>query len=606
MTRNVSEPPGRQVVTNRAVPVTVSGMTTAPVESELHSPAPDPACVENQHRRPTIFGLDTVGLIGALFFFAWSLSPSLIPRTWLYQGLVSGVSAITGYGVALLLAWPVRRWVVSRVPAWLARGRAALTLRIVVAALTTVTVIGSVLVAASQQRDIENLMGMDNTASVPYLRTGAFAVAIFLVVLVIARGLRRLARAFAGMLHRRLRVPQAMAHVVAPVVVIAIAAVFVDQVLLAGGSGAARLVFSAQNNSTEDGVSQPTEPERSGSAVSAASWETLGMQGRSFVDGGLRAEDLTTLNGAPAKEPIRVYAGLESAAGIGAQVQLVLDELDRTRAWDRRILVVSATTGTGWINPVAADSIEMIYNGDSAIAAVQYSYLPSWLSFLFDGTAAATAGSALIRGVHERWSQLPADHRPQLVVYGESLGSQSAESAFGGIEDLRSSVDGALLVGPPNTNPIWSELVSGRDAGSPEVLPVADGGAAVRFAATIGDAVSDAESGTTWRTPRVLYLQHASDPVVWWSPDLLFSRPDWLAEPAGPGRVPSMRWYPVVTFWQLAADIMRGTSPPVGFGHNYENLIPYGWAAVIPPHGWTNTDTERIATAVAQMHTAAN
>ena len=37
-----------------------------------------------------------------------------------------------------------------------------------------------------------------------------------------------------------------------------------------------------------------------------------------------------------------------------------------------------------------------------------------------------------------------------------------------------------------------------------------------------------------WNEPRLLYLQHASDPVVWWYWSILWSRPDWLAEPRGP------------------------------------------------------------------------
>ncbi len=102
----------------------------------------------------------------------------------------------------------------------------------------------------------------------------------------------------------------------------------------------------------------------------------------------MTAEQLTELNRTPALEPIRVYAGLEADGTTDEQVQLILDELDRTKAWEREILVVAGTTGTGWVNPFAADSIEMIYNGNSAIAAIQYSFLPSWISFLVDGSAA--------------------------------------------------------------------------------------------------------------------------------------------------------------------------------------------------------------------------
>lgn len=34
------------------------------------------------------------GLAGALVLFCLSFTPSLVPRTWLFQGLVGGVSAI--------------------------------------------------------------------------------------------------------------------------------------------------------------------------------------------------------------------------------------------------------------------------------------------------------------------------------------------------------------------------------------------------------------------------------------------------------------------------------------------------------------------------------
>ena len=72
-----------------------------------------------------------------------------------------------------------------------------------------------------------------------------------------------------------------------------------------------------------------------------------------------------------------------------------------------------------------------------------------------------------------------------------------------------------------------------------------------------------------WEGTRVLFLQHPSDPIVWWSPDLLFTRPDWLKEPPGRDRTASMRWYPIVTFWQVAADMTNAAAVPGGHGHNY-------------------------------------
>jgi len=563
----------------------------------LHSA--DGATAEPQNPpRVTVLGLDFAGLVVALLFFAWSLSPSLIPREWYYQGSVSGVTSIIGYGIGVLLAFPARRWIAPRLTWWHRRHTVRVVAQIAVAIVTVTTVAGSLFAAADWQNEVRALMGIEQTTGFAYLRTGLVSVAVFVAVLFLARGVRRLGRGLAEFLASRLRVPVAAAGILAPAILAVAAVVFVDQVLLASSSTAARVVFADDNNSTDPGVSRPQEPERSGSPASASSWEGLGRQGRTFVDGGMRAGELTALNDAPALEPIRVYAGLDADGTTGEQVQLILDELDRTEAWDREILVVAGTTGTGWVNPAAADSIEMIYNGNSAIASIQYSFLPSWISFLVDGSAAQAAGDELISGVHERWSQLPEGQRPKLVVYGESLGSQSAEAAFDDLSELRRDVDGALFVGPPNSNLLWRTIIDDRDAGSPEVLPVHEGGRGVRFATDVHTL--GAQQGP-WDAPRILYLQHASDPVVWWGPRLLIERPAWLSEPPGQDRSPSMRWYPIVTFWQVAADIMVGTLPPVGHGHNYEDLIPYGWAAVTAPAEWTLADTQRVAEAVARM-----
>ncbi len=571
----------------------------APVSTQVDQDERTPRQGNPSRRHLSVFGLDFVGLVVALFFFAWSLSPSLIPREWYYQGLISGVTGIVAYGIGVLVAFPARRWIAPRLTWWQRRHTARRIAEVVVAVVAVGTLTTSLLAAASWQNEIRALMGIETTTGFAYLRTGLVSVAIFAAVLYIARGVRWVGRRFAEFLAIRLRVPVAAAGILAPVILVLAVVVFVDQVLLASSSMAARVVFADDNNSTDPGVEQPQVPERSGSPASPSSWESLGRQGRTFAAGGMTAEQLTELNGTPALEPIRVYAGLEADDTTDQQVQLILDELDRTKAWEREILVVAGTTGTGWVNPFAADSIEMIYNGNSAIAAIQYSFLPSWISFLVDGAAAKAAGDALINGVHERWSQLPEDQRPKLIVYGESLGSQSAEAAFDDLADMRSKIDGALFVGPPNSNQLWRSIVDHRDPGSPEVLPVYEDGVAVRFASDL-QTLEDQQG--PWNDPRVLYLQHASDPVVWWGPGLLFERPDWLAEPPGSDRAPSMRWYPIVTFAQVAADIMVGTSPPVGHGHNYEDLIPYGWAAVTSPDGWTFADTQRIAEAVERLH----
>ena len=44
--------------------------------------------------------------------------------------------------------------------------------------------------------------------------------------------------------------------------------------------------------------------------------------------------------------------------------------------------MITTTTGTGFLDPNGVDPVDYIFNGDDAIAGVQYSYLPSWISLL--------------------------------------------------------------------------------------------------------------------------------------------------------------------------------------------------------------------------------
>ena len=108
-----------------------------------------------------------------------------------------------------------------------------------------------------------------------------------------------------------------------------------------------------------------------------------------------------------------------------------------------------------------------------------------------------------------------------------------------------------------------------------------------------------ASGATAWNNPRMVYLQHASDPIVWWSPRLIVSRPEWLAEPRGRDVSPSIRWIPFVTFWQVTADMAFSTEVPAGHGHNYGPSAVPAWADIIPPQGWTPGRTAELTPIIA-------
>ena len=76
--------------------------------------------------------------------------------------------------------------------------------------------------------------------------------------------------------------------------------------------------------------------------------------------------------GEDARDPIRVYVGLASADAEDARVDLAMQELERTGAFDRAWLLIDAPTGTGYVNYAAVSTIEMLARGDCATVAMQY------------------------------------------------------------------------------------------------------------------------------------------------------------------------------------------------------------------------------------------
>lgn len=543
--------------------------------------------------------LDIVGVLFAALFFCLSLTPSLLPRDWLTAGIIGAVNAAIGYGIGVLIGAIGRRLVLSRRSWWPPRRDVR---RVLQAAAIVVAISASVLTvlqAAAWQRDVAAVMGIDGPATAGYLRTLVVALPIAAMLIAAARVVKDAIKLLARGMIRRWNLNDEIAMFVGTAIVAVLIITLVNGVLVRGFLAGASAVFQPRNTATRPGVEQPLRSEKSGSPSSFAPWDTLGFQGRNFTGTGPSAEELTTLSNRPAKEPIRIYVGLQSAGTIEERVAVLLSELQRTRAYERSLLVMIPTTGTGWVDPVAARSIESMYNGDTVLVAMQYSYLPSWISFLADQQNSIQAARAMVDAVHRRWLHWPPAQHPALALYGESLGSLAGQGAFEFLPDIaEKNVTSVLWVGPPNASGLWKALTVRRDPGTPEVQPRYDNGRTVRFAQASGPEEIAAVAVPAWDRPRVLFMQHASDPVVWWSTDLLFRRPDWLSEPPGFDRSPSMRWYPIITFWQVSADmagnITNSTGTPTGHGHNYGDSQLDGWVAVAAPEGWTVVDTDRI------------
>jgi uncharacterized membrane protein len=439
------------------------------------------------------------------------------------------------------------------------------------------------------QDEVRDLNGVPRLEFWDYPWCAFLSIVVLFIFVEIGQLIGRLVRFLVRQLNRV--APPRISAIVVVVLLLALSIALLNGIVVRFGMSALNSTFSAANDETDPQFAAPTSPLRSGGPDSAVTWESLGHQGRVFVSAGPTVDELAEFNGQPAIEPIRAYAGLHSADGIKATAALAAQELQRKGGLDREVVAVATTTGTGWINEAEASALEYMFNGDTAIVSMQYSFLPSWLSFLVDNENARQAGQALFEAVDALIREMPEAQRPQLVVFGESLGSFGGEAPFLALNNLIARTNGALFSGPTFNNTIWTQLTHDRDAGSPEWLPIFDKGENVRFAARSDnlDRPND-----PWGHPRVVYLQHASDPIAWWNTDLLFAEPDWLKEPRGYDVSGRMQWIPIVTFLQVSADMAVAVDVPDGHGHVYVKDVANAWAAILEPPGWTPEKTEKL------------
>lgn len=524
------------------------------------------------------------GCWGALLLACLSFTPSLLPRGGILQGLIAGISAAIGYGLGVIAAYVWRAFADRE-----ARSASRRTWQVLI--VSAIVLYGLAFgLGQYWQHEIRRLMGVDDYDALATVACPFVTALVFLLLLYAGRGLRRLYRSLARLLDRWVG-PDA-ARVVGWLVVAALAWSVVSGVLLSGFVSTANQAFSLRDTETPEGVHQPTSALRSGGPGSLVPWDSLGRQGRAFTGSGPTAREIGAFTHRPAQEPVRAYAGLETADDAESRAERAVADLERAGGFQRANLLVMTTTGSGWVDPAAVDSFEYLGDGDAATVAMQYSYLPSWLSYLVDQSKAREAGRELFDAVYDVWSKLPQDKRPRLFVAGESLGSFGGETAFSGEYDLRNRTAGTLFAGPPNFNTLFREFSDHRENGSPEIEPVYKDGRTVRF--TEDPTAGIAPTNAPWEGTRVLYLMHPSDPIVWWSPDLALSEPDWIGQKPGPDVLESMVWIPFVTFWQVTADLPFSTGVPDGHGHTYKAAYVDGWNAVMRPTGFTPQDLDRL------------
>jgi uncharacterized membrane protein len=532
--------------------------------------------------------ISVIGISLGLLLFSASLTPSLIPRSAVLQASLGGVVMAAGYFLSVVL---LGFWRFLELPVFKGGLR-----RIVVGGFFSACFL-IFAVALIQLRDSQNelrsLMTMMPINGSHELIVVGIAISLFLVLLLLGRLIvittRFLRNRMPGQLPPRAAVALSLA------LVATLSWNLGNGVIARGLLSFADQTLREIDSRIDPELPTPKDSLRSGSARSLIAWETLGAQGRRFIAGGRSAEEISEISGGvTSKQPVRIYAGLNSAEDIDARADLVLQEMKRVGAFERSVLVVVTPTGTGWIDSAAVDPLEVMHNGDTAIVGMQYSYLMSPLALLVEPDLVPESAAMLISRVYNYWHELPADARPRLYLHGLSLGSYGSEKALSPLNMIDDPINGTLWSGPTFGNPIWRDLTWNRNPDSPVWLPRVGDSRTARFT-TQKNALDI--PGSSWSRMRLVFLQYASDPITFFELSSAFRPSAWMLSERAPDVLEDFRWYPLITMLQLAVDMLVSADVPEGFGHVFaaEHYID-AWIALTDPEDWSAEDTERLKT----------
>lgn len=342
--------------------------------------------------------------------------------------------------------------------------------------------------------------------------------------------------------------------------------------LVAGYEYAVRRVENG-GSSIEPAYNTPPEIATvSGSPDSLVSFESLSREGRRFVNMVLTRDEIAAVMGEPARtDPIRVFVGLDAAEQVEDRVDLMIDELIRVGAFDRKVLMFASPTGSGYINYVAAEALEYLTLGDCAIATMQYSMLPSSMSLTRTGLA-IEQNRSVMHAVTGYLRGMDPAKRPRFVLFGESLGAQTMQDVWRHrtMEALnRDFVHSALFLGTPSATDFAKSWRLDPERVDPDgAIAEVD-----NFDEIL--ALDDAERERI----RIVLLTHHDDPIPKFGTNLILRQPTWLGPvETRPDGVPkSSTWRPGNTFVLTGLDMVNAMDVQPGAfgrrGHDYREDI---------------------------------
>lgn len=517
------------------------------------------------------------GVVLAALFFTAALTPSLIPRDPVLQGVVCGVVAAVGYEIAGFGHW-----------LWLYLGLRRPPLRWQRALRWTGLATGAAIIAIGLWRAPEWQNLTRSAAGLPLLdetyplTIAGVAAAVFLGLWILARLFLFACRRIFWLLDTAL--PPRVGRVIGVGLALWLFWALVDGVLVRRALEAADASFEAADVLIEPDVPRPDDPMKAGSDASLVAWEEMGRWGRSFVSRAPAGEEIAEFTGSPAMDPLRVYVGRAAADTPRARARIALEELIRAGGFERSALVVMVPVGTGWMDPGGHDTLEFMLGGDVATVAVQYSYLTSALSLLVHPEYGVEQARVLFDVVYDHWSALPEDDRPKLYLHGLSQGAYNSERTLPLLDILADPIDGALWAGSPFFSPVWAHVRDNRNEGSAAWRPEFGNGSLVRTHNQNGAAGT---GYSPWGPIRLVFLNYGSDPIVNFTFDSAVNRPGWLQEPRAPDVPEGLRWFPIVTMVNVAVDMAISLKVPrVGHFYVAPDYID-AWAAVVDPPDWS-------------------
>lgn len=319
----------------------------------------------------------------------------------------------------------------------------------------------------------------------------------------------------------------------------------------------------------------PTEPEITGSPASGLDWMKQTREGARWLAATLSPEEInSTMARSDALQPIRVYASVDIAEDPHERAEILLSEIDRTKALERGHFALFSPTGSGYVNYVATETFEYLSGGNCASAAIQYSVLPSSFS-LGDVSLGVDQTRMVIDGITARLLDMPENKRPAFYLFGESLGSQVSEGMFDGTWTYGlpgAKVDYALWIGTPSATRWRKELWGDRT---------------ITQAPTVGpDSIYLPRNIRDWRElpedqreqVRYLLLQNGDDPIPKFGSQILWRKPDWLGPDRPIGAPQNTSWVPGTTFLMTFVDMLNALTPTPGVfaqgGHDYREVLP--------------------------------